>query len=72
MNDCYVITWLFSSIEEKISSGMIFLKTAKVIRDILQEVYGNEKILFTLKQVGIVVSEYYFALQGTLNTLDDH
>jgi len=38
-----VITWLFNSLEEKISDGVIFLTTAKGMWDTLKVMYGNEK-----------------------------
>ena len=38
-----MITWLLNSLEEKISSSVMFLNTAKDVWDTLKVMYGNEK-----------------------------
>ena len=43
--DYCVITWLLNSLEEKINGSVIFLSTAKEMRDTLKIMYENENNL---------------------------
>lgn len=42
-NNCHVISKPLNCIKEKVSSGIMFLKTAKEILDTIKEVHDNEK-----------------------------
>lgn len=41
--DACIMTWLVNSMEPSISTGIIFMKTAKVIWDHLKELYANKR-----------------------------
>lgn len=41
--DCCVMIWLLNSMEENISSSVMFLTIAKEMWDTLKLIYGNEK-----------------------------
>ena len=43
IKDCSVTMWLLSSIDEKVSTSVMFLKTAKGTWDTLKEMYSNKK-----------------------------
>ena len=43
IGDYSVMKWLLNSLEEKISGSVMFLPTAKDMRDTLEVMYGNEK-----------------------------
>ncbi|KAG8373563.1 hypothetical protein BUALT_Bualt11G0037500 [Buddleja alternifolia] len=80
--DYCVRSCLINSIEERISSSVVFLPTAKRIWDMLHELYGNEKNisrvfelyeqLFSLQQGDHSVTELYTTLHGILDELDIH
>ena len=42
-NDFSVMTWLINSRNEKVSIGVMFLKSAKEIWDNLKEMYSNQQ-----------------------------
>jgi len=76
------MTWLFNSLEEKISGSVIFLTIAKELWDILKVIYGNEKNssrvfeiykrLFELKQGDKYVVDFYGELKGLNDELEMH
>jgi len=80
--DYYVMTWIFNSLEEKISCSVIFLTTAKEMWDTLKVMYDNKKNpsrvfeiyerLFELKQGGRSVPEFYNELKGLIDELEMH
>ena len=76
------MTWLLSSLEEKISGSIMFLPTAKDMWDTLKVMHGNEKNLsrvfeiyerlFELNQGDRPVLEFYGELKGLTNELETH
>jgi len=42
VSDCSMMSWLINSMDEKVSNGVMFLKTAKAIWDTFKETYSNE------------------------------
>lgn len=54
-NDCCLITWLFNRMKKKVSYRIIFLKIAKEMWDILNEVYGNKKKIFRVFRIVWIV-----------------
>jgi len=77
-----VMTWLLNSLEERISSSVMFLPTAKDMWDTLKVMYGNEKIssrvfeiyerLFELKQGDRSVLKYYGEVKVLIDELEMH
>ncbi|KAK4406517.1 Retrovirus-related Pol polyprotein from transposon RE1 [Sesamum angolense] len=69
------MTWLLNSMEESVSANVMFLNTAKAMWDALHDMYSHEKNisrvfelyerLFSLKQDGRAVSDYFALLKGT-------
>jgi len=43
IGEYFVMTWLLNSLEEKITSSVMFLTTAKEMWDTLKVMYDNEK-----------------------------
>jgi len=80
--DYFVMTWLLNSLEERISSSVMFLPTAKDMWDTLKVMYGNEKIssrvfeiyerLFELKQGDRSVLKYYGEVKVLIDELEMH
>jgi len=80
-SECSAMFWLINSMTEKISAGIMLLKAAKVIWDILKEMYSNEQIisrvadlyeiLFSLRQDGCSLTNYS-EMKGILDVLDFH
>ena len=80
--DYSVMIWLLNSLEEKISSSVMFLPTAKNMWDILKVMYENEKNLsrvfeiyerlFELKQGNRSVPEFYSEVKGLIDELEMH
>ena len=77
-----MMTWLLNSLEEKSSSSVMFLNTAKEMWDTLKVMYDNEKNLwrvfeiyerlFELKQGDKSVPEFYGELKGLIDELEMH
>ncbi|KAK4402403.1 Retrovirus-related Pol polyprotein from transposon RE1 [Sesamum angolense] len=73
--DYSIMTWLLNSMEESVSANIMFLTTAKAMWDALRDMYFHEKNisrvfelyerLFSLKQDGRAVSDYFALLKGT-------
>ncbi|KAK4388462.1 hypothetical protein Sango_2452800 [Sesamum angolense] len=73
--DYSVMTWLLNSMEESVSPNVMFLTTAKAMWDAFHDMYSHEKNisrvfelyerLFSLKQDGRAVSDYFALLKGT-------
>ncbi|KAL0336490.1 UNVERIFIED_CONTAM: Retrovirus-related Pol polyprotein from transposon RE2 [Sesamum radiatum] len=69
------MTWFLNSMEESVSANVMFLTTAKAMWDALHDMYPHEKNisrvyelyerLFSLKQDGRAVSDYFALLKGT-------
>jgi len=74
--------WLLNSLEEKISSSVMFLAIAKEMWDMPKVIYDNEKNLsrvfeiyerlFELKQRDRSVPEFYGKLKGLIDELEMH
>lgn len=80
-NNCFIITLLLNSIEDKVSSDMIFLDTDKEAWDTLKKVDNEKNIskefklykcLFTVLIGYTSVSKYYSVLRVILDELDVH
>jgi len=76
------MAWLLNSLEEKISSSVMFLPTAKDMWDTLKVVYENEKNpskvfeinerIFELKQGDRSVHEFYGEVKNLIDELEMH
>ncbi|KAL0342592.1 UNVERIFIED_CONTAM: hypothetical protein Scaly_1921800 [Sesamum calycinum] len=73
------MTWLLNSMEESVIANVVFLTTDKAMWDALHDMYSHEKSisrvfelyerLFSLKQDGRAVSDYFASLKGTTNEI---
>lgn len=54
-----VITLLLNYVEEKMSSGVMFLTVAKEIRDARKEIYDNEKNMYMVFEL---YKQFFFSL----------
>ena len=78
--DYSVMTWLLNSVAEKLSAGVLFLKTAKETCDVLKKIYSNEKNisriaylsewLLSLWQDDRPLVKYNSELKGILDELE--
>jgi len=78
--DYSVMTWLLNSLQENISSSVMFLTAAKEMWDTLKVMYDNEKNLlrvfeiykrlFKLKQGDRSVPEFYGELKCLIDELE--